>query len=1220
MKILKVELQNINSLKSNSPIVIDFETNDFKDVGLYAITGATGAGKTTILDAITIALYHQVPRFKNSRDKSLENVVSYGANMAHSRITFENDHEIFEAFWGIRLATKKGVKIKNPKEEVSLKNLTTNTIITSNKKRDLIDAVLKVTQLDYTQFLRSVLLAQGEFASFLTAKGAEKGKLLEQITGEDIYKKIGFSISDRKIKEEKALYELESTINSDDVLTEDKKVELEGVKKIKHKLIKETEDKLKDVQFIIDWYKKNTKLKADELEVTTKKNKLTEFELNHKAQLDLLNLNEKAEPFKELVQNLNRAEKESRTKLNELEKISIELKQLLPKIESLETLDKSNITALEEFETVLKLWQPKFDEITKLDSEIKNVTTNTFESKKSLEKSIQTSDTIQVSFKANTDLKIKLTNDVEGLVKETTQQANLKLVDEQLSDWTKALTTLKHNKASIQEGVKFINEKQVLMDTTAAELNTKVASLEVEVKKNEDLELNLNKISDQLKTNDSKGLNAKKDSLIKKEQEWKSFQHYSELYLQSDTNLSQNKIDLNTVTVALEKSTQQILALTGQVEAQEVAVKDGEKILNLENSIKNYEADRAKLIPGDECGLCGSTEHPFVSGNRVANSTASEQELESRKTKLKSLRQTLNIELQTKAGLDTKKSGLLKAKTDSESQLTELTEKTKELALDCEVSNTSKIQIQLNLVKNERLTLDEAIALQNQLQAKKETLQLDTSKQKEVINTLKRSIATLTEKLKNNKEAQVNTQKTNEETNQKCNDLESDLRPKLSQFNYALPIVEQTDAFINDIKERIANYNLKLKDLERKKAELVVLDTKLSSDDAQLKEKLTVQNELQNVIKLNDESIKIATEKRQLILPNGVTVDEKRLSLQKQKQKLDDQLKYNRTELQAALNSRTKKDTLNDQMTSEQTKLKVEIETVTQKLNEQLLDSDFDSKQALESALLNTAEKEKFTKNKDYIKEESIKIETLRVEHVKDVEELNRSKNFKIAEADITEKLTKLTEEKDSYVSTLGEIKEAYRKDQEIRDRNKSVYVKIDAQNEIVKVWRQLYHVVGNSKEAFNIYVQRLTLKNLLKLANSHLYQLNKRYSLEMSDTYKSGEELNFFLIDHYQTDQSRLVDTSSGGEKFIISLALALGLSDLASKNVKIDSLFIDEGFGTLDNNTLETVISTLETLQSQGKKIGIISHVENLKERIPTQVQVTKKSNGVSSVEVVY
>jgi len=95
-------------------------------------------------------------------------------------------------------------------------------------------------------------------------------------------------------------------------------------------------------------------------------------------------------------------------------------------------------------------------------------------------------------------------------------------------------------------------------------------------------------------------------------------------------------------------------------------------------------------------------------------------------------------------------------------------------------------------------------------------------------------------------------------------------------------------------------------------------------------------------------------------------------------------------------------------------------------------------------------------------------------------------------------------------------------------------------------------------------------------------------------------------------------VETSSGGEKFLISLALALGLSDLASNNVSIGSLFIDEGFGTLDSDTLETVISTLETLKARGKMIGIISHVDSLKERIPVQIQVIKKNNGVSAVEI--
>ena len=133
MKILRIEIQNITSLKTDKPILIDFEDKNFFDVGLFAITGSTGAGKTTILDAITIALYHQIPRFKQANvDGGLENIVSYGADAAFSRILFENKGERFEASWSMRLVSKAGKKIR-PKEEVYLKNISSGKIIGEKK-------------------------------------------------------------------------------------------------------------------------------------------------------------------------------------------------------------------------------------------------------------------------------------------------------------------------------------------------------------------------------------------------------------------------------------------------------------------------------------------------------------------------------------------------------------------------------------------------------------------------------------------------------------------------------------------------------------------------------------------------------------------------------------------------------------------------------------------------------------------------------------------------------------------------------------------------------------------------------------------------------------------------------------------------------------------------------------------------------------------------------
>ncbi len=149
------------------------------------------------------------------------------------------------------------------------------------------------------------------------------------------------------------------------------------------------------------------------------------------------------------------------------------------------------------------------------------------------------------------------------------------------------------------------------------------------------------------------------------------------------------------------------------------------------------------------------------------------------------------------------------------------------------------------------------------------------------------------------------------------------------------------------------------------------------------------------------------------------------------------------------------------------------------------------------------------------------------------------------------------------------------------------------------------------------MFAQGLTLDHLIHLANMQLVHLHSRYQLDR----KKGEALEIEVIDTWQADAVRDTKTLSGGESFLVSLALALALSDLVSHKTKIDSLFLDEGFGTLDRETLDIALDALDNLNATGKMIGVISHVEALKERIPVQIEIKKMSGlGVSQLNEKY
>jgi exonuclease SbcC len=165
-------------------------------------------------------------------------------------------------------------------------------------------------------------------------------------------------------------------------------------------------------------------------------------------------------------------------------------------------------------------------------------------------------------------------------------------------------------------------------------------------------------------------------------------------------------------------------------------------------------------------------------------------------------------------------------------------------------------------------------------------------------------------------------------------------------------------------------------------------------------------------------------------------------------------------------------------------------------------------------------------------------------------------------------------------------------------------------------VWEQLNELIGSANgDRFRRHAQGLTLEHLVTLANAHLTDLAPRYALQ-----RAGGEMMLQVVDHDMADEVRGLHNLSGGERFLVSLALALGLATMSTgQGVRVETLFIDEGFGALDGQALGQALAVLEQLQATGRQVGVISHVEALKEAIGVQVQVSRMGGGRSRVAVV-
>ncbi|TAE04581.1 MAG: ATP-binding cassette family protein, partial [Bacteroidetes bacterium] len=334
------------------------------------------------------------------------------------------------------------------------------------------------------------------------------------------------------------------------------------------------------------------------------------------------------------------------------------------------------------------------------------------------------------------------------------------------------------------------------------------------------------------------------------------------------------------------------------------------------------------------------------------------------------------------------------------------------------------------------------------------------------------------------------------------------------------------------------------------------------------------------------------------------SISEQQEILQKNKEILDENAK----EL-------TQKSTLKEALQKEIQEIKTDFLQQQTQFESNILAQGFENKADFTNAILTLETEKNLQKQAQELKENEVSTQKKWQENL-DLLKETENKNLAVDSLEnIENQVVELKKLQKELQQNIGKISEQLRQHEKLEQEFADLQQKIDVLKQKHHRWEQLNALIGSADgKKFKIFAQSLTLAKLVGLANRHLEKLNVRYKIRKNP----NESMELLIIDTYQADHVRSMKTLSGGESFLVSLALALGLSDLASRHTNIDSLFIDEGFGTLDQDTLQMVLGTLANLQASGKMVGIISHVEGLKEAISTKIHVKKLAGGVSTIEV--
>ena len=1242
MRILTLRLKNLNALKGEWKI--DFTQSPFIDNGLFAITGPTGAGKTTLLDAICLALYHQTPRL-GPISTSNNDIMTRGTAECLAEVEFDIKGKAYRAFWSMRRARGK-VDGNLQSADVELAEVESGKVL-ATQVRPKSEEIEKLTGLNFARFTKSMMLSQGDFAAFLNANEADRAELLEELTGTEIYGQISQAVhqqfSDAKQKKKEFAIKLEGvTLLSDEQITQ-----LEEEQAQTKSQVATSNQTLVQLQKQQQWQQA---FNANELTIKeaseaqqTANNAINEA----RQELDLLTQSEPAEklrlPFLQrngLQQDVTRYKERLDEKAAQLPDLKTQKAQL-----SLEVMNAEQALVLTKQQS-RELEKRINEQVVPLDNQIAQLTTEQQKANENAARLRQSINALTLKRteieNASADNKTKL-GELETYLRE---HHSLSGMAEFISGWSETARHIEHDQKQLETLSRSVkNDRQALssLDDAIAKTNESLSAL---TQTFDDKNAQVAKCEKALqaalsdKPSDTNSANATSKASLQQERDTKlhhwdnvlQIGHIQQQYLaleQDRVSLSAQREDF-AKQLAQQQSDRQ--ALVDAYKQTRSNLKDIEALIALDVEVAHL---RAQLKSGEPCPVCGANEH--TTSTVVIDVPETIQKRDSLNQQLDDIEQQGARAKESVTQTEFTLAQVNKQLEQASGQRDTLLEKWQQISsvLSADIPSFEKVDIntsqsvsqftqqfktRLDDISAQLTRLEECEqALNAALQAKNEAQQALQGKQSELAVSLQQ---------RETLEKQFNERNTELESKTKrVNDGILALSETMTAHGADIHnlTIDGIASWLNEKAEALKTYkhnhqlHAKLKDeLQEVSSNLLVVNRDIESAEDQLK------GVCEELVQL-DNSLKALRDSRTTVFPEGNIAETRNKASAAQ-----EMAERNVSECKSRLQQT---DTILSRLEAEIAQLNEQMREKEQALTEateyfsrQLASSPFADEQAFSNALLDEDTRNTLLELQKRLTQQKQQADLKLENALATQQSLKAHANAALWQSELEEhgaqwldtKITQQAQQRDTLLSSLGQIEQQLSANNQARERQQQLVDEMAAFEAYYDDITYLHSLIGSaSGDKFRRFAQGLTLDNLVQLANQQLDKLHGRYQL----IRKENEGLGLSVLDTWQGDVVRDTKTLSGGESFLVSLALALALSDLVSHKTSIDSLFLDEGFGTLDAETLDVALDALDNLNASGKMIGVISHIEAMKERIPTQLKVIKRNGvGLSALEKPY